>query len=1682
MPTPSLLRWAAVSALILSGPRTPAQFTISEFLADNASGLRDADGDTPDWLELENSGTILASTNGWFLTDDPTDLRKWPLPDVTVNAGARLVVFCSGKDRRIPTAELHASFSLDAAGEFLALVKPDGSTIASGFSPAFPRQRPDVSYGIGRRVTDDFLIRPSSMAKWKIPGAGDAGTAWTNPSFDDSAWTALQAAVGWQTAPGGPAAQAYWSFDQGPTDAVAGVNATLNGPAYNPAFPAAIGSGQSLTFSSTDGDYVSALLNVSETAYTSSFWFRTTNPNAGLMAVTDGELGSGGSDRHVFLAAGNIRARTWSNETIGSSGKAYANGQWHHVAHVFGGSQGGQKIFVNGQLVASGSKAASDFNWQQRIQLGFSNDAGSQYLTGEIDDVGFFAAALTTPQIQTLAAGTSPLALSGVTPYVRSNTQTGMAGQSSAGFLRIPFQISRNPATWEQLSLRVRYGDGFALWINGTLVTQRNTPPNPDGSAKANTDRPLADTVRVESIDLTPHLPLLRQGSNVAAILALTHQANAADFLLEPELAASDIEENTAQFMTTPTPGTTNAEGSAGFIDDLTFSTRRGWFTQPFSTTIRCTTPDATIVYTTDGSAPTLTNGTKVNPASQGGTPDATVSIQTSTILRASAFRPGWISSPPDTQSYFFASRVRTQSASQPGLPTTWSGGVAADYGVDPNIVNSTRPGYSLEDALAALPTLSIAASPSDLFGNPNGVYYNTGQRGIGSEKIVSAEFFDPSGASASWQVEAGLRSHGNSSRDHGFTPKHPLRLYFRRTYGDAKLNAEVFPDSPIREFNRLLLRAASTDSWPVVDGPPRWVNEKATYMRDAYMRRSMRDLGHPAGHSRYVQLFLNGLYWGMYEITERPEEDFAAAYLGGSPDDYDVIKDFAELASGNLTSWNQLMSLANSGTALTNDAGYWLVQGRNPDGSPHATAEPLLHMASFIDYMILHISGGAEDWPNHNYWAFRRRGPLSDGFHFIPWDQEISNDNTTRTGSHIFPNIFEQVNAANSPAIVYDRLRRGPAFRQRFRDRVHELYFNNGPLSQPASRARWASLQNVIDKAIVGESARWGDRQQTPAFKRETTWLAEMNFMQAPNTGFWDVMWPKQVQRFRSVGLYPNLSQPSFSLPPGPTVPGSLLSLSSTTGTVYYTLDGSDPRSPGGQPSASATAFLSGSTTTALIPPQSLWKYLVTPTEPNPAWKSLDFPDNTWPSGHGQLGYGDGDEATVIGFGPSTTNRYMTTYFRRDFTLPDGAAPSTARLRLLRDDGAVVYLNGQEVWRTNLNPTAPITWSTPSSTVAGGADESSFYYETLLNPVLLRPGRNTIAVEVHNASPSDDDLSFDLALEITAPLSNPAIVLDQSRTVRARTFLNGEWSGMNSAFYQVNSVPPSPANLVVSRIHYHPAEPATPAETAVSTNRDDFEFIELLNVGPQTIDLPGLAFTEGIAFSFTSSAPFTQLAPGARVIVARRAAALTARYGPGLPIAGEFAGNTGLSNSGETITLATPTATIRQFAYDDALPWPSAADGGGPELVLTAPSPAAASDPWHSNGLHWHAASTTNPGSPPSPTFSQWLATNPHPDDPDGDGRNALAEYAMGSLPLVPDSSPILSANASQAGTELTLTRAIGPQVAFRIESSPNLSHWSPLPDSPIARSTAGNLESITFLIPHSPNHSVVRAVVSLP
>ena len=160
--------WAAAALAAAGGLR--AEPVISEFLASNRTGILDEDGDHSDWIELRNPDPAPASLKGWYLTDSATNKIKWPFPDVSIPAGGYLVVFASGKDRRDPAARLHTNFSLDADGDYLALVRADGSSAATEFLPKFPKQQPNVSYGpagsppAGAAV---YLEKPT-------PGAGNS--------------------------------------------------------------------------------------------------------------------------------------------------------------------------------------------------------------------------------------------------------------------------------------------------------------------------------------------------------------------------------------------------------------------------------------------------------------------------------------------------------------------------------------------------------------------------------------------------------------------------------------------------------------------------------------------------------------------------------------------------------------------------------------------------------------------------------------------------------------------------------------------------------------------------------------------------------------------------------------------------------------------------------------------------------------------------------------------------------------------------------------------------------------------------------------------------------------------------------------------------------------------------------------------------------------------------------------------------------------------------------------------------------------------------------------------------------------------------------------------------------------------------------------------------------------------
>lgn len=198
-----------------------ADVAINEFMAVNRDSIRDAEGEAADWIELLNRGAHPVDLGGWSLTDDPADLTKWTFPSTNLAPGALLVVFASGKDRRVPGTELHTSFALSGSGEYLALVNPE-TNVVSAFAPAYPPQVANVSFGASLTLATVSLVGPDAALRCRVPTNGALGLEWVAPAYDDSTWTCGTNAVGFETAPAEYAA--LIRTDMGP--AMSGRNAS----------------------------------------------------------------------------------------------------------------------------------------------------------------------------------------------------------------------------------------------------------------------------------------------------------------------------------------------------------------------------------------------------------------------------------------------------------------------------------------------------------------------------------------------------------------------------------------------------------------------------------------------------------------------------------------------------------------------------------------------------------------------------------------------------------------------------------------------------------------------------------------------------------------------------------------------------------------------------------------------------------------------------------------------------------------------------------------------------------------------------------------------------------------------------------------------------------------------------------------------------------------------------------------------------------------------------------------------------------------------------------------------------------------------------------------------------------------------------------------------------------------
>lgn len=473
--------------------------------------------------------------------------------------------------------------------------------------------------------------------------------------------------------------------------------------------------------------------------------------------------------------------------------------------------------------------------------------------------------------------------------------------------------------------------------------------------------------------------------------------------------------------------------------------------------------PTAEIRYTTDASEPTLSSKLYTSP----------LTVNKSTILRAVEVKDGAVVSPIATASYIFVNSVLSQPNNPDGYPTEWgkyttmNGMAIADYEMDPEMTNDPALRPKIIEGLQQLPILSIVSDKDNFFSHENdeergGIYIFTGPptgdaTGHGWTRPTSVELFGgPQQHDLS--TTCGIRLHGGHGRLAEKNPKHSFRLVFKEKYGAKTLKYPLYGEDQPSKFDQLVLRCHFGNAWQHWGEGNR---EKAQYTRDVWARRMQRRIGHTSVNALYVNLFLNGMYWGIYNIAERVDDQFGKDHLGGKKDEIDVIKieedggNHIEAAEGTLDAWN-LLTNAVAGSA--SEEGY-------------AKLDSLLDIDNFIDYMLINHYAGNTDWDHHNWYAIRRHNNdsvASTGFQFLCWDTEI-----------IFENVNEnnlQKNNNGMPTSMFQNLLRNPKFAKQYQRRAKELLADDGFLGQQSVVEVWDSLYHTIDKAIYCEAARWGD------------------------------------------------------------------------------------------------------------------------------------------------------------------------------------------------------------------------------------------------------------------------------------------------------------------------------------------------------------------------------------------------------------------------------------------------------------------------------------------------------------------------------------------------------------------------------------------------------------------------------
>jgi len=571
---------AAVLTVFFAVLSIPAQgqVRITEFMASNSSTLADEDGDFSDWIEIQNNTTTNVNLLDWSLTDSTSHPTEWTFPATNISAGGFMIIFASGKNRAVAGQELHTNFKLSAGGEYLALTRPDGS-LATQFSPEFPPQFPDVSYGVGMQVTTTPLVATNAAIHYLIPANASVDGVWTQTNFNDASWAVGTNGIGYETGIYDPAEQAYaqqvlqtqpvayWRLNEtnGPAAVNIGSAGIANQAGYNggvlpgkagprpPAF-AMFETNNNAPYFNGSNAYIGGPYQLMNdlAAFTVAGWINS----AGTQASRTGLFGQNNLVEFGFTTATDLHVYTQKGSL--DSTYSYPTNQWHFVAAT--GSSNQIAIYVDGNMVASKSVTNGTYGesgYYFNIGGGGVFDATNNWFLGQIDEVAVWYRALATNEIAALVSSNAPQV--SYTNYISTDVKAQLYGSNATAYVRIPFNVA-NPSAIANLQLLMRFDDGFAAFLNGHQIAASNAPATLAWNSAATQRNPDYAAIQWAQFNVTAALPYLQAGSNVLAIQALNINATNTDFLMQAQLLAQTISDvgTGLRYFTQPTPGGPN--------------------------------------------------------------------------------------------------------------------------------------------------------------------------------------------------------------------------------------------------------------------------------------------------------------------------------------------------------------------------------------------------------------------------------------------------------------------------------------------------------------------------------------------------------------------------------------------------------------------------------------------------------------------------------------------------------------------------------------------------------------------------------------------------------------------------------------------------------------------------------------------------------------------------------------------------------------------------------------------------------------------------------------------------------------------------------------------------------------------------------------------------------------------